>query len=212
MSATWPLVTLFSLVLTIAPARGGTGVWDESVDGDLSDNAAVPTPITLTVGTNVVVGSVDNPSDTRDFITFTIPVGQALIQLRQLSYVDIPGGGPANTGYHAIKTGSTGLVPSAGNSSSFLGGDHLTQIPPGDDMLANLATAPLAGTGFSVPLGPGTYTYVVQQTSSEQNGYEFDFMLTTSVPTLPVYGYVVLIIAALGLGVWLLRRQARAAT
>ena len=194
-----------------APAPAALGVlWDESTDGDLSTDPASPTPIVLAVGTNTIRGSVISPADTRDYITFTIPPGQQLTALRQRAYVDVPGGFGANRGYNAFNSGSTSLVPNNMNGASFLGGNHIDPLTPGTDMLATLAGAPLAGTGFSVPLGPGTYSYLIQQTGPEENGYELEFVVSgpTGVPAMSSYALAAMAALLLGTAVWTLKRRA----
>ena len=152
-------------------------VWDEAVDGELSDNFAAPTPLTFSTGGNVIIGSVTSPVDRRDLITFTVPVGRQLTKLRQLAYFDIPGGGAGDRAYHALNAGATTQLPTMSNGNMFLGGAHIDTVPVGTDLLPVLGAAAQAGTGFSVPLGAGTYTYTLQQTGAEEVGYELDFRL-----------------------------------
>jgi hypothetical protein len=204
-------LALVAQALLLLVATSALADWDEGVDGDLSTNEAAPTPLALVVGSNVIAGSVVSPGDVRDYVTFTVGPGQQLTALNQLAYFDIPGGGPGNRGYHAINAGATSFIPSAGNSSSFLGGNHLDPLPPGTDMLPGLAAAPLAGVGFTVPLGPGTYSYLVQQTGPQQNGYELELVIvSTATPGLPLLsteGVVVLLAILIGLGVFAVRRR-----
>lgn len=183
--------------------------WDEATDGDLSWNPNAPTAVTMSVGSNVIQGSVSTGAgDTRDYITFTIAEGQALVALNQLSYVDIPGGGPGNRGFHSINLGSTSFIPSASTASSFLGGNHLDAETPGTDLLPSLATAPQAGTGFAIPLGPGQYSYLIQQGGPQTSGYSMEFVVesTVAVPLLTPLAMGVL--AALLLGsTWVMLRK-----
>ena len=157
--------------------------WNESVDGDLSTDPSTPTPIVFGLGGNVITGDVQAPGDTRDYLTFTIAPGQVLTSILQWQWEDLTLGGPGNTGYTAINAGATSLIPSAGNAASFLGGNHLTPQPAGTDILPGLAAAALAGTGFTAPLGPGTYSYVIQQTGPEHTGYSLEFVVTPSPGT-----------------------------
>jgi hypothetical protein len=153
--------------------------YDEATDGDLSNDANAPTPLRFDLGDNTVTGSVTTsaPADTRDFITFTIPNGLQLTALHLLTYQDLPGGGPGNRGYHAINSGATSFVPSGATGGNFLGGDHVDAAPAGTDLLPALADAMPNGTGFTVPLGPGTYSYVIQQTGPQVSGYSLQFVL-----------------------------------
>jgi hypothetical protein len=172
------ILTFAAVVTLITPARAAI-VWAENINGDLSSNPAAPTFVDLLPGSNIVNGVVFTGSDTRDYITFTIAPGENLVSLRLLAYDDLGTGTPndGNRGFHAINLGTTSFIPDGTTISSFLGGNHLDPTI-GADLLANLATAPLGGTGFTVPLGPGTYTYLVQQTGPQQSAYSIEFNVT----------------------------------
>ena len=159
---------------------------DEAMDGDLSNDPAAPTPLKFSAGTNTVTGTVTTtaPADTRDFITFTIAPHHHLTNLRLARYRDLPSGVPGNRGYHALNAGPTSLVPGAANVASFLGGDHVDGVAEGTDLLPALADGMPAGTGFTAPLGPGTYSYVFQQTGPQTSGYTLEFVV--SGPKFPL--------------------------
>lgn len=177
------LLSIAVLLSTLIGSVFADTAWDESTDGDLSTDPNAPTAVSFSLGSNLVSGTMTSSGDTRDYLTFTIPTGQALSKLLQLEYVDVSSGGAGNTGFHAIISGNTSLVPDAGNIGSFLGGNHLDQLPVNTDMLPDLAGAVLGGTGFTTPLGPGTYTYHVQQTSPVLTGYSLDFVLVPEPAT-----------------------------
>jgi hypothetical protein len=158
--------------------------YDEAVDGDLSSDPGAPTPLHFSPGKNLVTGRVTTsaPADTRDFLTFTIHHGTALTALRLVSYRDLPDGAPGNRGFHAINAGPTSFVPSAATAGNFLGGDHVDGTAEGTDLLPALADGTPAGTGFTVPLGPGTYSYVIQQTGPQVTGYTLEFVISGRGP------------------------------
>ena len=194
------LLSLISSAALSSVASAAT-IWTESVDGDLSSDAGAPTPVTFAMGSNVINGSVSTGTDGRDYITFTIQPGQALSALVLLMYDDLNTGAAndGNTGYQAIILGSTSLIPSGGNSLSFLGGSHVAPTI-GTDYLEIMASGTIAGTGFSTPLGPGTYSYHIQQTGPEPTAYSLDFVV---VPE-PSYGALAIVGAGL-----VLRRRSR---
>lgn len=163
-------------------------VWDEAASGDLSSIAGSPTELTFAGGSNTVFGVVNSSSDIRDFFTFVVPVGQSLTALTLLAWTDVGSGGAGNTGYLAIKSGATGVIPGPTTSGSLLGGAHAVQALVGLPLLQILAGTPVGGTGFTAPLGPGAYTFVVQQTSGPNSGYGLDFQLT--VIPLPAAGWL----------------------
>ncbi|MEO1007823.1 MAG: PEP-CTERM sorting domain-containing protein [Planctomycetota bacterium] len=178
----------------LAAAAQAQIAWDESVSGDISGDPDAPTAITLGLGSNIITGQVFASDDTRDFVTFTIPDGQALGELRLLEYFDITSGDPGNRGFHAINAGATSFIPGPDTAAFFLGGDHLDPAPAGTDLLPLLAAAPLAGTGFDTPLGPGTYSYVVQQTGPEVTGYSIDLVVIPAPATLAGLGVAGLLV------------------
>lgn len=160
---------------------------DESVDGDLSTDPASPTALVMDVGLNTLTGTVQSPGDTRDYVTFTIELDELLVSIVQMDYYDVNTSGPGDRGFHAIIEGSSSLVPGGSNIGSFLGSNHLVELTSGTDMLPTLGSAPNGGIGFTPPLGPGTYTYHIQQTGTEWTAYEIDLVVEL-LPSLPGLG------------------------
>lgn len=163
--------------LTAAYGVSASTSYDESISGDLSDDPNAPTVLVFGVGSNTVAGEVNLSNDTtsgdRDFITFTIGAGE------QLTGLFLTAQSPNDRGFHAISSGPTSVIPSgpgAGDVSTYLGSAHLDFISPGTDLLPDLGT-PLVGSGFTGPLGPGTYSYVIQQTGNITQAYTLDFVV-----------------------------------
>ena len=117
---------------------------------------------------------VGSPADTRDFLTFTIPAGRQLTGLRLVSW------GGNNTGFHAINAGATSFVPSTTTDNNFLGGDHIVPIAGPTELLAELLDGDTAGVGTTAPLGPGTYSYVIQQTGPQLSDYRLEFVISAA--------------------------------
>ena len=169
-------------LLVATPTIAGV-VHDEATDGDISGNSASPTVLAFEVGTNTVKGSVVGAVDVRDFMTFTIPAGSELTAIQMVQYEHLTFGGAGNTGYHSLNVGATSQNPNMSNGSFYLGGDHVAGFQAGTDVLPVLASAPLAGTGFTPPLAAGTYTYLIQQTGgNDPTGYTIDFVVECSSP------------------------------
>lgn len=188
-------LALAALTILSTPACAAV-VWDEVTSGDLSNTASTPTRLAFRSGSNLVVGSVQAPADTQDFLRFTILPGFQLSALLLLAYDDplTPLSDDGNRGYHAILAGTAGLNPTPANRHAFLAGNHLDPQPPATDLLPLLGdVGRLAGIGFSGALGPGDYVYLIQQTGPELSAYRLDFVLTpVPVPaalwlTLPVW-------------------------
>ena len=174
-----------------------TVAWDESSDGDLSNDPLAPTPLTFVAGPNIITGNMGGQDDPRDFLTFSIASGQALDGLTLLTYE-----GDDIVGFHAINAGPTSFIPGGDTADEFLGGNHLYLWDAGSDVLPQLAQFPLAGSGFEIPLGEGTYSYVVQQTGAADTRYSLEFSV------VPVPAAAWLFASALGLLGWI-RRSSR---
>lgn len=186
------LVAMTLCLVVTVPGLAGI-VHDESVDGDLANDHAAPTPVSLSVGSNSIIGSVGNSHNLTtgdiDFLTFTIQSGQTLDGLFLLSQ------DPEDRAFHAINIGSTGIVPSgpnAGDVSQYLGSAHLDFVGAGVDLLPDLGT-PLVGSGFAGPLGAGTYTYIIQQTGGLTQGYSLDFTVTPEPSTMSLFALLGLV-------------------
>ena len=163
------LATLAVLLVLAVPATAAV-VWNEGVNGDLSTSEATPTPLVFALGSNTVLGTVGAPSDTRDYLTFTIPAGQKLSALNLLAWT------PDNLGFASFNSGNTSFIPGAATDPLFLAGIHISSANVGTDLMPLFDTAAVTTNSLPAPeLGPGTYTFLVQQTSAitEQHGFEF---------------------------------------
>jgi hypothetical protein len=166
----------------------GPLAYNEAEDGDLSTDPEEPTRVTFAEGINSITGQVSTgKGDARDIITFNIPAGLELSNLRLTSYLDRPSGLPGNRGFHAIKVGNKGFVPSAATMATSIGGDHVDPVPAaGADLLPALGDKkPGGGTGFLKELlGPGgglasgDYTYLIQQAGPQVSEYTLQFVVS----------------------------------
>jgi len=171
-------------------------VWDESVQGDLSGQAASPTALTLSPGSNQVLGASGNlgAGTDLDFFTFTIPAGQQMVSLWVL-----PSTAPESLGFLGIGAGPqiTGFTASA-----LMGWIHYGAFDAGSDILPRIG-AGAGATGFTPPLGAGTYSVWIQDFDFGASPYAFDMVLA-AVPEPPA----ALTLLA-GLGLLGLRRRRR---
>lgn len=151
--------------------------WDETVDGDLSDNPEVPTFVTLMEGPNLVRGQIGGPSkavaeigtlpegggkaydDGYDVFAFTVPSGFRVVDAVLISYR--PTSGNLSTGYNLWLggTGSLGVV--AGTAT-------MTESYVGYDLHEATQTG---------ALGPGSYTVDLREYTNEDNVYAISFLL-----------------------------------
>jgi hypothetical protein len=140
--------------------------YNEFVDGDLSGDIAAPTDLGPTgLGTNRVRLTVENsaqPGGDFDVFTFRIQDGQELAALILEDYISADG-----IAFIAFDDAPTFPVdPNTGDPFAFAGGALFgTDIGGvGGDILPDLLAPTAGGSGFAGPVGPGVYTFFVQQT------------------------------------------------
>ncbi len=167
----------------------------ESIDGEFSDDPGAPTEVVFDLGANLLSGSVAGGEV--DLVSFTLPTGQQLEQIeltsyagRSASFIALADGGVWPTGVLASVI-PTDLFGAALVGDGNVGGDVLALMP------GNLGTR-----GGDVPLGPGTYTFLFQDTTDDVD-YGLTFLIS-SVPE-PAAASLLGLAAA-----WMIRRARRA--
>lgn len=94
MNRDWLRLTLLSMLLMLVMMAGtalpgqSTTIWDEARNGDLT-HLDSPIQFALGLGSNVIVGSVQNPFDIFDPFGFVVASGQQLLSLTLLD-LDAP--------------------------------------------------------------------------------------------------------------------------
>jgi hypothetical protein len=177
-------------LLAAAPAKAT--MYNEAASGDLSNNQAAPTALTLTPGSNSVIGTVNGfppgGSDPQDWVSFTIPTGFVMTSYVNSKYVSTD-----DQGFTGFQFGSSfsGDVFTAGSYAGYAhfgtGATNPDGSPPsstvGVDLLPLMALPSFApgAAGFTPPLAAGTYTFLIQQGNPVSTSYEFD-MTVRSVP------------------------------
>lgn len=198
--------TVLGALLSIAPLMQAGAAVIHNGNPDLSNDPANPTALgTLALGSNTIVnGFVAWPDDERDYLTFTIAPGQQLSGIFVLDYDDLDTSAAADgdTGFTAIGSGPTSAIPSFATASQFLWGGHVSGDDVGTNLLAKIGEL---GTGPIAFLGPGVYSFLIQQTGDEWTGYSLDFVVTASPVPLPA-ALPLLGSASLLLGFWSRRR------
>jgi len=197
-------------LLAAAPAKAI--IFDEAVSGDLSNNKGAPTALTLTAGSNSVIGTVNGfgNGDPQDWVSFTIPTGFVMT-----SYVNSKYNSTDPQGFTGFQVGSSFsgnefLAPSyAGYAHFGTGATNPDGTPPsstvGVDLLplmANPSFAPGA-TGFTPPLAAGTYTFLIQQGDDVTTSYQFDM----NVRSVPEPGSSLCLLGMGGLAILALQRR-----
>lgn len=147
-------------------------VYDESTDGDLSDDRGAPTQIVLNAGANDLIGTsgFDGTTSFRDYATFVVPVGATLTSIKAIEGME-----PAvAVSFIGIQAGPAITVdPNLPNPALLLGWQHVGSVGAGQtlDIL----------TGVT-PLGPGTYSLWIQDFDFGDSAYAFRFELSAPVP------------------------------
>jgi len=162
---------MLGVLLALASAQGAAAatIWDEGVNGDLSSDRANPTPLALALGSNTIIGSVNGPE--RDYFRFNLPAGTSLTQIHLVSYA------PDDVGFLAIQTGTQITVdPSAPSPAPLLGWVHTAQSQVGSDILDDMGHGGGA-IGFTPPLGPGDYSFWMQQAGAVTTSYELELVV-----------------------------------
>jgi hypothetical protein len=171
----------FAIVLLMAamavPASAAV-IWNEGVNGDLSSSEAAPTAISLAVGSSTIIGSVNGFPLDRDYITFTIGAGQVLSHLYLIAL------SPNNLAFTAFNTGSTSFVPSGATNGLFLSGIHIDAADITKDLMPFYDTRNVTTNSLPSPsLGPGTYCWMIQQTSPVLQSYTVEFVIDGTIAT-----------------------------
>jgi hypothetical protein len=176
-------------LLAATPAKAT--IYDEAVSGDLSNNQAAPTALTLTPGSNSVIGTVNGfppGTDPQDWVSFTIPTGFVMT-----SYVNSKYGSTDDQGFTGFQSGSSfsGDPFVAGSYAGYahFGTDATNPLPPSSTVGVNLLplmanpSFSVGATGFTRPLAAGTYTFLIQQGDAVTTSYQFDMQVrSVSVP------------------------------
>jgi hypothetical protein len=165
----------YTLLISTLLSRGVSAatIWSEGVNGDLSGNRAAPTALAVASGTNTISGSTTGGD--LDYFTFTVPAGSTFTNLRLASF------GATNLAFLAIQPGSAITEnPGAPVAANLLGYVHLGPALVGTDILDNMAASnglsPPA-QGFSLPLGPGSYAFWLQQANATPTSYSLDLVI-----------------------------------
>lgn len=177
-----------------AVAAHSAVIWDESIDGDLTGDRFNPQDLTLSVGSNTIIGTTGF-SD-RDYFHFWNPLGNMITSVILRSYVSVD-----DVSFLAVQEG--GFItedPLNANVGNLLGWTFFGTPEVGLDLL------PMMGSNwgsirFTPPLTGPEYSWWLQQTGDE-TAYVLEFNVVPEPSTL-------LVTAGLALGLRR-RRKSRA--
>jgi len=203
-------------LLATAPAIAT--IYNEAVSGDLSNDKAAPTALTLTPGFNSVIGTVAGfpqfgGTDPQDWVSFTIPTGFVMT-----SYVNARYNSSDDQGFTGFQVGSS-FPGDEFMALSYAGYAHFgTEANNPDNnptssstvgvnllpLMADPSFAP-GTTGFTPPLAAGTYTFLIQQGDPSTTGYRFN--MTVRPVQVPEPGSSLCLLGMGGLAILALRRR-----
>ena len=219
------LFAVISLSLVFTPVAWAGALWDEAVQGDLSDDFAAPTELgTLSQGSNTLsaqstAGATEDlsipaapeyPDLDVDVWNLTVAPGEYLNQIVLTSYdasnpnghTGGSGGIPGGGSFFAVQAGSavTVTIP---DGSNLLGGTLIGQIPgaqAGHDVLDDLGSGMFSAAPFNVPpfngpLGAGTYSFWYQEGPMDTE-YTLDFQVSNVPEPASLTGLGLLVLVA----------------
>jgi hypothetical protein len=202
-----------ALVMAAAPAgaaRPPGPEYSESTAGDLSNDGLAPTVIDFVLGNNFIEGWTGRDSSgaiDRDYFTFTLDPGQALEFIQVLTGTQSIG-----LSFIGVQEGNQVTVsPSGPDATGLLGWYHYTSADVGTDILDNIGVPAAGSTGFTPPLGPGTYSFWIQEASpGERVHYAFNFFVGEFSTAVPEPATWLTMLAGFGFAGMALRRSRRA--
>ena len=194
--------------LAASSPASAAATYSENIMGDLSNSGLTPTAINLAFGNNLLEGNtgrVDGAID-RDYFTFTLAAGQALDAIEILANTTTLG-----FSFIGVQSGNQLTVdPGAADATGLLGWYHYSGADVGTDVLDNMGVSAAGSTGFSGPLGPGTYSFWIQEASpGPRVRYRINFVVGEFVGQVPepaTWGMMLLGFGAVG---YAMRRRRR---
>lgn len=177
--------TLLVLGITAAAASSAHAsiVHDENVNGDLSNDRFAPSPFVLAQGTNSLLAT--SVQGDREFVALTVPAGQQLSSIIQVSYV-----GDDGVAFCGVQAGPQLTVdPDSFDPTGLLGWTHFGPFifVDGSDILPSMGNG-FGADGFTPPLPAGTYTFWLQQAGQDPATYQLDFMVTPTPSAAAIFG------------------------
>jgi len=167
-----------ALLSTSALAAG----YNERRLGDLSDDGLAPTLVKLNLGNNVIAGKYgakntpDGKVTDRDYFKIKILEGQQLSAIVLEPETDIGG----NVSFIGVQRGKQVTVPPVGGSAEdLLGWAHYATSDVGTNLLPEICNG-AGAQGCTPPLGPGIYSFWVQELAVCKCRFRFTFTVTAA--------------------------------
>jgi hypothetical protein len=203
----------FFIGILVATAMPGATVYNESAQGDLSNSGLSPTLLPISLGSNVLTGTTGRDATAgfdRDYFTVVVPTGFQIT-----SIIEQPGtvvGGAVS--FIGLQAGSQVTVPTNATTAAGLLGWYHYGSTPNTDILPLMAIPDTGSSGFTPPLGPGTYSFWIQDFNLGVFNYGFNLVLAqaTTPAAAPEPGSYLLAITGLGVVIASAKRARRQVT
>lgn len=175
-------------------------LYNEAVQGDLSNSGSTPTPITETVGSNQIFGTTGRDANgiDRDYFTITVPTGLQLTAVTELAGTSVGG----VVSFIGIQAGNQVTVsPNAVDATGLLGWAHYGGATTDTNLLPVMGIPAQGSSGFTPPLNAGNYSIWIQDFNTGSFPYGFDLVLApvaSAVPEPQSYTMMLAGVSALG--------------
>ncbi len=179
------LSAIFVLSTTASKSQAAIA-YDEAVWGDLSNSGLAPTTIAINPGWNEVHGTTGRTGAVvdRDYFTFTVPANYVVSSFDELAGTQIGGA----VSFIGLEWGPQLTLPTnTTTAAGLLGWTHYAATSTNIDLLPFLAVPSDGSTGFTGPLGAGTYSVWIQDFNPAPINYGFAVQLS-GVPEPSTYG------------------------
>ena len=170
-----------ALVVTMFSNAHADTLYSEAVNGELSDSGLSPTVITVAVGSNIIRGTTGGSTapNTRDYFSIVVPSDLLLVSL-----IELAGTQAGNVGFLGLQSGpQVTLLTNTTTAAGLLGWIHYGPTATDINILPTMGIPANGSSGFAPPLGPGSYTFWLQDSSPGTFQYGFDLVLKVPEPS-----------------------------
>jgi len=171
------------LIISCGLSLQADTVYNEAIQGDLSNSGLNPTSIAVTAGTNQIIGTTGNSGGIdRDYFTITVPTGLQLTALTEVAGTTVGG----IVSFIGLQSGSQVTVPTnASTANGLLGWTHYGGATTDTDLLPAMSTPDQGSSGFTRPLNAGNYSFWIQDFNSGTFSYHFNLTLAPAASPVP---------------------------
>jgi len=194
--------SIFLVVATSFSNGSAATIYNEGISGDLPNSGLEPKLLAVGVGSNQVFGTTGRVTATdRDYFRITLGPGLELTAI-----IELPGTTAGGVSFIGIEAGSQVTVSTgATEATGLLGWWHYSPADINTNILPEMAVPAEGSAGFTVPLGPGSYSFWIQDFSAGTFDYGFDLVVSET----PEPGTAGALLAGLAVMSILLSRRTR---